>query len=189
MSPRPSKKQLHEAIAIYQEQKALVSMAKLSRQEYLSFYEGHDAVVIEGKNIRLRGHQRPKLLQPTEFKTETTTLWSFPSRGRWATHRSDYRGNWAPQIARNVILRYSQPGERVLDQMAGGGTTLVECKLTGRDGVGVDINRDALMLTWDRLNFSGSLTEPLPPSQQELYHGDARNLHLLPLESIDLIAT
>ncbi|MBI4234662.1 MAG: DNA methylase, partial [Chloroflexi bacterium] len=126
--------------------------------------------------MRLLGPQHPKALQPQDFKTETTTLWSFPKRGAWATHAAGYRGNWAPQIARNVILRYSQPGDTVLDQMVGGGTTLVECKLTGRHAIGVDINRDALMLAFDRLNFSGTLTEPLPEAKIALYQGDARNL-------------
>ncbi len=33
----------------------------------------------------------------------------------------------------------------MLDQMAGSGTTIVECKLLGRRAVGVDINPDAVM--------------------------------------------
>jgi DNA modification methylase len=37
--------------------------------------------------------------------------------------------------------------------MVGGGTTLVECKLTGRHGIGVDVNTAALMVAMDRLNF------------------------------------
>ncbi|MBI4233045.1 MAG: methyltransferase domain-containing protein, partial [Chloroflexi bacterium] len=79
--------------------------------------------------------------------------------------------------------------DTVLDQMVGGGTTLVECKLTGRHAIGVDINRDAIMLTMDRLNFSGSVLEPLPPTTITLYHGDARNLDAIPDASIDLVAT
>ena len=79
-------------------------------------------------------------LQPDKFETETTTVWSFPKRGNWATHDSKFRGNWAPQIARNLILRYSKPKDLVLDQMCGCGTTLIECKLTGRNALGFDIN-------------------------------------------------
>lgn len=37
----------------------------------------------------------------------------------------------APYIPRNLILRYTAPGDLVLDQMAGSGTTAVECKLLG----------------------------------------------------------
>lgn len=71
------------------------------------------------------------------FQQEITTVWSFPQRGNWATHKSRYRGNFAPQIARNLILRYSKEGERVLDPMVGGGTTLIETKLLNRRGIGI----------------------------------------------------
>ncbi|MSQ12407.1 MAG: hypothetical protein EXR48_06935 [Dehalococcoidia bacterium] len=144
-------------------------MTEVTRADYAAFLS-NQTVTIEGKPIYLLGHQRPKLLQLEDFKLETTTIWSFPKRGKWATHRSGYRGNWAPQIARNILLRYSQPGDLVLDQMVGGGTTLVECKLTGRNAIGVDVNRDALMLTMDALNFS--LTPE--PSQGKLKLAEKR---------------
>ena len=67
--------------------------------------------------------------------------------------RDKYRGNWAPQVARNLILRYSQEGDIVLDPFVGSGTTLIECKLTRRKGIGIDINKEAIMITRDRLDF------------------------------------
>ena len=164
-------------------------MRLITQADYLSFLARQKTASAGEVEIRLKGHQRPKKLQPDDFKTETTTLWSFSKRGKWATHRAAYRGNWAPQIARNIIERYSQPGDTVLDQMAGGGTTLVECKLTGRNGIGVDVNRDSLMLTMDALNFSGRLEEPLEPVDIRLYQGDARRLDKIEGDSIDLIAT
>ena len=164
-------------------------MRLITQADYLSFLARQKTASAGEVEIRLKGHQRPKKLQPDDFKTETTTLWSFSKRGKWATHRAAYRGNWAPQIARNIIERYSQPGDTVLDQMAGGGTTLVECKLTGRHGIGVDVNRDSLMLTMDALNFSSRLEEPLEPVDIRLYQGDARRLDKIEGESIDLIAT
>ena len=164
-------------------------MRLITQADYLSFFARQKTVAAGDVEIRLKGQQRPKKLQPDDFKTETTTLWSFPKRGKWATHRAAYRGNWAPQIARNIIERYSLPGDTVLDQMAGGGTTLVECKLTGRHGIGVDVNRDSLMLTMDALNFSGTLEEPLEQVDIRLYQGDARHLDRIEEDSIDLIAT
>jgi len=128
-------------------------MREVPASEYWQYLAQHRSVTIGQATIRLRGPQRPKLLQPLDFKTETSTLWSFPKGGNWATHSAGYRGNWALQIVRNIILRYTRPGDTVLDQMVGGGTSLVECKLTGRHGIGMDINPDALMLTMDRLNF------------------------------------
>ncbi|MFQ5998756.1 MAG: TRM11 family SAM-dependent methyltransferase [Candidatus Bathyarchaeia archaeon] len=120
---------------------------------------------------------------------EGTTVWSFPHRGDWATHKGDYRGNWPPQMARNIILRYSKPKELVLDQMCGSGTTMIECKLLGRNGIGVDINPAALMLTRDRLNFKNPTSLQVPKTFQRTYIGDARKLNLIETESVDLIAT
>ena len=80
-----------------------------------------------------------KKWKPENFELEMNTVWSFPERGNWATHDAKYRGNWSPYIPRNLLLRYSKKGDRVLDQFAGGGTTLVEAKLFKRDILGVDI--------------------------------------------------
>ena len=85
-----------------------------------------------------------KKWEPEDFELEMTTHWSFPKRGDWATHDAKWRGNWSPYIPRNIILRYSEEGDLVLDQFAGGGTTLVEAKLLNRDIIGVDINDIAL---------------------------------------------
>ncbi len=154
------------------------------------FLKKNDCVVIEDKKIKLDGVRRKIKLQPEEFKLETSTVWSFPKRGKWATHKANFRGNWAPQIARNIIARYSEPGDTVLDMMVGGGTTLVECVLTGRNGVGVDINRDALMITLDRLKFMrDSDDEQIRDIQIDIYEGDARDLSFVGDEAIDLIAT
>ncbi|MDW7774889.1 MAG: DNA methyltransferase [Methanosarcinales archaeon] len=69
-------------------------------------------------------------------------------------HKGNYRGNWSPYIPRNLILRYTEKNDTVLDQMAGSGTTLVECKLLQRNAIGVDINPDAVMVARNRLDFS-----------------------------------
>ncbi len=72
------------------------------------------------------------------FELEISSVWSFPERGNWATHNPKYRGNFAPQIARNVIIRYSKEGDLVLDPMVGGGTSLIEAKLLNRKSIGRD---------------------------------------------------
>ena len=80
-----------------------------------------------------------KEYEPQNFELEMTTHWSFPVRGKWATHDSKYRGNWSPYIPRNIILRYSNENDLILDQFVGGGTTLVEAKLLNRNIIGVDV--------------------------------------------------
>jgi len=156
--------------------------------EYRKFIENHSYVIIENTKIEIGKPKKIKMLQPKDFKLEATTVWSFPKRGDWATHylNAKYRGNWAPQVARNLILRYSNEGDIVLDAFVGSGTTLIEAKLTNRMGIGVDINEDAIMLTRDRLQFS-SLNDNF--LEQKTYVGDARHMNFLNDNSIDLIAT
>jgi DNA modification methylase len=165
----------------------LIQMEEVTDKDYKSFVSKHKKIVIEDTELEIGNHNEIKILQPKNFELETTTIWSFPSRGKWATHylNSKYRGNWAPQVARNLILRYSKEGDTVLDAFVGSGTTLIECKLTGRKGIGIDINKESLILTRDRLNFDSLGTFP----EQKTFLGDARNLNLIKDESIDLIAT
>ena len=75
--------------------------------------------------------------------------------------------------------------------MAGSGTTLVECKLLGRNAIGVDVNPNCVMLMRDRLNFEYNPVDPSYPRdlQVKTYIGDARNLDKIEDETIDLIAT
>ena len=53
---------------------------------------------------------------PLDFKLEETTLWRFPKSGKWGIHNGVYPGNWAPQVPRNLILRYSRVGETVCER-------------------------------------------------------------------------
>ncbi len=120
-----------------------------------------------------------------DFELEATTIWSFPNRGKWATHKGDYRGNFAPQIPRNVIERYSEQGDLVLDPMVGSGTTIIEAKLTGRNSIGVDINKKPLEVAKERISQVPNTND----SSHILYLGDARKLDKIDDNSIDLICT
>ncbi|MBU4373596.1 MAG: methyltransferase domain-containing protein [Euryarchaeota archaeon] len=132
-----------------------------------------------------------KTLQPKKFSPEITTVWSFKSRGNWATHNGNYRGNWSPYIPRNVILRFSKESDLVLDCFCGAGTTGVECKLTHRNFIGVDINPKAIELAKENINFPiyGNLSEDHIPLKINFKVGDARDLSFIRDESIDLICT
>jgi DNA modification methylase len=123
-----------------------------------------------------------KILNPKDFDQECTTVWSFARRGKWATHNSKYRGNWAPEVVRNLIIRYSQEGDFLLDPMIGGGTTAIECKLLNRNLLALDINPNALELTKTALEFEGEFN---PNIKVKL--NDSRDLPMLKDESIDFI--
>jgi DNA modification methylase len=123
-------------------------------------------------------------LGPSVWQPEYTTVWSFPQRGNWATHSSKYRGNFAPQIARNIIEMYSEKGDTILDPMVGAGTTLIEARLLARNALGMDINPEAVELAKVALRFKHH-----PPSEQRVQVGDARDLSFLQDDSFDLVLT
>jgi len=166
-------------------------MKEVTYEEYLEFTKKNKFVTIEDTKIELGKEIKIKEFHPRDFELETTTVWSFPNRGKWATHylNAKYRGNWAPQVARNLIMRYTREGDTVLDPFVGSGTTLIEAKLLHRNGIGVDINKDAVILTLDRLKFSYNTLENRTKTWIKTYVGDARNLDKIKDESIDLIAT
>ena len=123
-----------------------------------------------------------KLLNPENFEQECTTVWSFARRGKWATHNSKYRGNWAPEVVRNLLLRYSSKNDYILDPMIGGGTTAVECKLLNRNLLALDINPNAIELTQTAIDFDCDYN---PKIRIEL--NDSRKLTMLQDESIDFV--
>lgn len=127
---------------------------------------------------------KPIRLHPDEFELECTTVWAFPRRGNWATHKSDWRGNWSPEVARNLILRYSDEGDILLDPMIGGGTTAIEAKILNRNIICSDINDVALERTKKSLDF-----EVDNKSWQKIVRRDARDLNRANDESIDFILT
>jgi DNA modification methylase len=65
----------------------------------------------------------------------------------YATHNFHaFPAKFPPQLPRAFIRALTEPGDLVLDPMAGSGTTLVEAYLAGRRTLGVDIDPLALLL-------------------------------------------
>ena len=154
------------------------------------FNKQTNEVLIENKKIKPWREYKSiddVRLGPDSFNIERTTVWSFPKRGSWASHTPQYRGNWPPEVIRNILELYSKPNDLILDPMVGGGTTPVECLLLGRNSISVDINPDAIAITRDRLDLPGSILNNLPKTVHRTYVGDTRNLDLVKDGSIDLI--
>ena len=114
------------------------------------------------------------------FNEESTTIWSFKERGEWATHKGDYPGNCSPYVVKNLLIKYSNKNDIVLDQFVGSGTTMIESLLLNRKTIGIDINDKALNITKSRIKDIGG--------KYKLIKGDATKL-TLKNKSIDFICT
>lgn len=93
----------------------------------------------------------------------TDSLWLFDRRDSSGAHIASYWGNFVPQIPRQLMLRYTRAGEWVLDAFSGSGTTLIECRKLGRNGIGVELNetvaRQSLDLVQQEPNLHGVSTD------------------------------
>jgi DNA modification methylase len=93
----------------------------------------------------------------------TTTLWDYPSQHYKAINShmqgdSRYAGASPSWVIWQLLMRYTRPGDIVLDPMCGSGTTLDVCADTGRTGLGFD----------------------LAPARADIKHADARKLPVSP---------
>lgn len=87
-------------------------------------------------------------------------------------------------MPRNLILRYSKPGDWVLDQFVGSGTTLVEAKLLNRNAIGVDINPQSVSISETNLQFQCDTK-----SKVYVKNGSATDLSFIKDGRIDFICT
>jgi len=72
----------------------------------------------------------------------TDSLWVLDKRDTSGAHLGWYWGNFIPQIPHQMMLRYTKKGEWVLDPFVGSGTTLIECRRLGRNGIGIELNKE-----------------------------------------------
>ncbi len=70
----------------------------------------------------------------------TDSLWVLDKRDSSGAHCAGYWGNFIPQIPHQLMMRYTKKGECVVDTFVGSGTTLIECRRLGRNGIGIELN-------------------------------------------------
>ena len=74
-------------------------------------------------------------------RLEATTLWDYPKQSYGKTQKGSnkYAGVTPAFVIYNMVKRYTEPGDLVLDPMAGSGTTIDVCKEEGRKFIAFDI--------------------------------------------------
>jgi DNA modification methylase len=119
---------------------------------------------IESKAIIELEEEKPPL--------EATTLWDYPrqSYGKIPKGNNKYPGVTPAFIIWNLIQRYTEPGDMILDPMCGSGTTLDVCKEEGRRVICYDISPPP-----DRTDIiqNDSRTIPLPDNYVDMIFVDS----------------
>ena len=72
------------------------------------------------------------------------SLWLIDKRDSSGKHENNYHGNFIPQIPNQLIRRYTNKGDTVLELFTGSGTTLYECEKLNRHYIGFDINHEMI---------------------------------------------
>jgi DNA modification methylase len=95
---------------------------------------------LENRDDSLLAHVK-KHSEIEKPKLASTTLWDFPrqSYGKTPKGSNKYAGVTPAFVIYNMVWRYTDPGDTVLDPMAGSGTTIDVCKEEGRKVVAFDV--------------------------------------------------
>ncbi|HJS82995.1 MAG TPA: DNA methyltransferase [Nitrososphaera sp.] len=95
---------------------------------------------IENPNGKLKISSKKSVEEKPRL--ESTTLWDYPrqSYGKTQKGSNKYAGVTPAFVIYNMVRRYTEPGDIVLDPMAGSGTTIDVCKEEGRKFVAFDIS-------------------------------------------------
>jgi len=104
----------------------------------------------------------------------TDSLWIMDKRDTSGVHAGWYWGNFIPQIPHQLMLRYTKEKDWVLDTFVGSGTTLIECKRLGRNGVGVELNPDVASRAKELVNKENNPQKVTA----EIVKGDSRKVNL-----------
>jgi DNA modification methylase len=99
---------------------------------------------------------------------QATTLWDFPKQNYGKTKKGNnkYAGVTPAELIWNLVWRYTEPGDLVVDPMCGSGTTMDVCKEEGRRVICYDI---------------------VPPKfRQDIIQNDARIIPL-PDNNVDMV--
>jgi predicted RNA methylase len=82
----------------------------------------------------------------------TDSLWIIDERDKSGAHKGDYHGNFVPQIPNQLMRRFTKKGDVVLDTFLGSGTTLIECKRLGRNGIGIELLPEVAEIAKQRIS-------------------------------------
>lgn len=86
-----------------------------------------------------------------ELDINVESLWIIGPRAKGNKHSNIYHGNFAPQIPNQMIRRYTEEGDTILEMFMGSGTSLYECETLNRNYIGFDINQEIIDYVNDKM--------------------------------------
>jgi hypothetical protein len=104
----------------------------------------------------------------------TDSLWTLPKRDTAGAHLGWYWGNFIPQIPRQLLLRYTKKNDWVLDAFLGSGTTLIECRRMGRNGIGIELNPAVAKKARELINRESNPDH----ARTEILTGDSKTINI-----------
>lgn len=104
----------------------------------------------------------------------TDSLWILDKRDASGVHVGWYWGNFIPQIPHQLMMRYTKKDDWVLDPFLGSGTTLIECRRMGRNGIGVELNPETSKKAKELINKESNANNIIT----EVITGDSRKVKL-----------
>lgn len=93
-----------------------------------------------------------------EIDINTDSLWIIKERDKSGKHKNIYHGNFIPQIPNELIQRYTNENDTILEPFMGSGTTLFECEKLNRKYIGFDINME--MIDYVNSSMDGLIKYP-----------------------------
>ena len=90
---------------------------------------------------------------------KTDTLWLFATKMKTDAFENEYHGCYIPQIAQQLLQRYTKKGDVVLDLFFGSGTTGVEALKAKRRCIGVELKKDLVDAVSERFTSKQLVTD------------------------------
>jgi DNA modification methylase len=104
----------------------------------------------------------------------TDSLWIMEKRDTSGAHTGSYWGNFIPQIPNQLFRRFTKEGDWILDTFLGSGTSLIECKRLGRNGIGIELQSSVVNMAKSNIDRERNVNNV----RTEIINNDSTSVNL-----------